>query len=184
MAHKTTKTENDIRHKLEKVIVNVGVGRLSQIPNFEEKGLVQVMRDVSMMTGQKPQVTRAKKSVAGFKIREGQIVGVRVTLRGMKMVDFFERFIRIVLPRVHDFRGLRQDSVDKGGVLNVGLREQFIFPELSPEESPLTFPFGVNIVPHNKKRVEVMEMYRSMGVPFMRENEETKGKKRKKKKEQ
>ena len=183
MVHKTTKTENDIRHKLEKVVVNVGVGRLSQIAGFEEKGLVQVMKDVSMMTGQKPQVARAKKSVAGFKIREGQIVGVRVTLRGKKMVDFFERFIRIVLPRVHDFRGLSQDSVDKGGVLNVGLREQFVFPELSPEESPLTFPFGVNIVPHIKNKEKAMEMYRVMGVPFMRENEAVRGKKRRKKKD-
>ena len=86
-------------------MIDAGVGRMSQLPNFEEKALVQVMRDLAAMTGQKAQFRRAKKSIAGFKIRENQIVGVRVTLRREKMVDFFECLITIVLPRVRDFRG-------------------------------------------------------------------------------
>ena len=93
-----------MRRFFEKIVVDVGVGRLSQTPNFEEKALVQVMRDIADMTGQAPE-RPAKKSIAGFKIRENQIVGVRVTLRRDKMVDFFERLVNIVLPRVRDFCG-------------------------------------------------------------------------------
>src|SRR5262249_38604708 len=108
--HIIMKPENNNRKAartfLEKIVIDAGVGRLSQTPNFEEKALVQVMSDLANMTGQKAEIRRAKKSIAGFKIREGQIVGLRVTLRREKMVDFFERLITIVLPRVRDFTGL------------------------------------------------------------------------------
>lgn len=160
------KEDNQIRQNIEKIIVNAGVGRLSQQANFEDKVLPQVTRDLAILSGQKPQVSRAKKSVAGFKMREGQIVGLRTTLRGRKMVDFLERLVRIVLPRVHDFQGLQTDSVDKGGVLNVGFREQAVFPEINLEESPVSFSLGVNIVPKNKNREKALETYGAMGFPF------------------
>jgi len=165
--HMAPKKEvNEIKNKIEKIVVNAGVGRLSSQANFEDKVLVQIERDLALLTGQKPQVTRAKKSIAGFKTREGQIVGVRITLRGRKMVDFLERLVRIVLPRVHDFRGLDIKSVDKGGVLNIGLREQMVFPEVNPEQSPVTFPLGVNIVPKEKVREVAIGTYKELGFPF------------------
>lgn len=151
---------------IEKIVVNAGVGRAGQQPGFEEKGLAQIMRDLELLAGQHPQIRRSKKSIAGFKMREGQIVGVRVTLRGAKMVDFFERLVRIVLPRVHDFRGVDLGSVDAGGTLNIGFREQFVFPEVNPEESPLIFSLGVNIVPRRKDKEAALMAYRAMGVPL------------------
>jgi len=131
---------------LEKIVINVGVGRLSQQSNFEEKILPQIMRDIAVIAGQAPRVRRAKKSIAGFKVREGQIVGVCVTLRGRRMVDFFNRLIMIVLPRVRDFRGIDPKVVDNGGVLNVGLREHLVFNEINPEESTLIFPLEISVV--------------------------------------
>jgi large subunit ribosomal protein L5 len=174
----------ELRAFLEKVVVDAGVGRLSQTPNFEEKALVQVMRDIADMTGQAPQIRRAVKSIAGFKIRENQIVGVRVTLRREKMVDFFERLITIVLPRVRDFNGLALSAVDHGGVLNVGLRDQVVFPEISPEQSPITFSFGMSIVPKIKNHEKAMAFYKKFGVPLKKgKAAEAKKKRGKKKKE-
>lgn len=166
----------EARKIIEKIVVNAGVGRASQLPGFEEKGLVQIMRDLELLVGQHPQVRRSKKSIAGFKMREGQIVGIRATLRDKKMVDFFERLVRIVLPRVHDFRGVNLGSVDAGGTLNIGFREQFVFPEVNPEESPLTFSLGVNLVPRRKNRAAAIEAYRAMGVPLTTEVQSSKGK--------
>ena len=124
------------------------------------------MSNLSAVSGQKPEVRKAKESISGFKIREGQIVGLLVTLRRRKMVDFFERLIRIVLPRVRDFRGLEILSVDAGGTLSIGIREQLVFPEINPEESPVIFSLGVNIVPRIKNREEAVKEYRRLGVPL------------------
>ncbi len=155
-----------IRGFLEKIVVDAGVGRLSQTPNFEEKALVQVSRDLALITGQKPQIRRARKSIAGFKIREGQIVGLRVTLRGNKMVDFFERLINMVLPRVRDFGGLDLHDIDERGTLNFGIKDQLVFPEITPEDSPVSFPFGVNMVPNIRKREKAVESFRALGTPL------------------
>jgi large subunit ribosomal protein L5 len=185
MAEKTTskpkKTLNDrieIRSFLEKVVVDAGVGRLGQQPSFEEKILPQVVRDIAAVTGQHPQVRRARESIAGFKVREGQIVGLRVTLRGEKMVDFFERLITIVLPRVRDFGGLEHSAIDQGGTLNVGLRDHFVFPEISPEHSPVSFSLGMSIVPKKKNREIAFARFKTLGVPMKKEEAKT-SKKRK-----
>ncbi len=156
----------EARKFLEKIVVDAGVGRLGQTPGFEEKALVQVMRDLGLVTGQKPEVRRAKKSIAGFKLREGQIVGLRVTLRRDKMVDFFERLITIVLPRVRDFNGLDLKNVDEGGVLNLGIRDHFVFPEVVPEQSPVSFSLGIAIVPRKRDRAATIAAFRAQGVPF------------------
>ena len=177
MATSEKNKRKEIRAFFEKIVIDVGVGRLSQTPNFEEKALVQVMKDIADVTGQAPQIRRATKSIAGFKIREGQIVGVRVTLRREKMVDFFERLITIVLPRVRDFAGLSLSAVDHGGVLNVGIREQVVFPEISPEQSPVTFSLGASIVPKVKNREKALAMYRELGVP-LKKTDEPKGRKK------
>lgn len=159
-------THKDFRAVLDKVIVNAGIGRASQSPNFEEKVLPQLIKDISAIAGQKPQIRRARKSIAGFKIREGQVVGLKITLRHKKMVDFLTRLLTIVLPRVRDFSGVSLDSVDKGGVLNVGFRDQFVFPEINPEESSFIFSLGVNLVPRRHNRAASIESYRGMGIPF------------------
>jgi len=172
----------------EKIMVNTGTGRLSQQPNFSAEGgsasggegkkgiLAQIMRDLSLITGQAPQICRAKKSIAGFKLREGQIVGLSVTLRRTKMVDFFERLIKIVLPRVRDFNGLSRSAIDKGGVLNIGLKEQFVFPELSPEHSPVVFSLGISLVPRLKNRQAAIDMLLRLGVPLKRLKQQQKTK--------
>lgn len=151
---------------LEKIVIDAGVGRASQQASFEEKGLVQIKRDLAAIAGQAPHPRKARQSIAGFKVREGQIVGLRITLRRQKMVDFFTRLIRIVLPRVRDFTGLNLSAVDKGGVLNIGFKEQFVFPEIVPEQSFLGFSLGVSIVPKKRNRKEALEWYRSAGVPL------------------
>lgn len=168
MATKIQQTDRNrlIAQFLDKIVIDAGVGRLSNQPSFEEKALPQVMKDISLVSGQKPEVRRAKKSIAGFKIREGQIVGLRVTLRKKKMIDFFERIIKIVLPRVRDFRGLDPKIIDKGGTLNIGLKEHQVFPEINPEQSPIPFSLGVSIVPRIKNREKSVEKFRALGVPL------------------
>ena len=155
-----------IKAFVEKIVVNSGVGRLSQQPSFEDKVLPVVMKDLAIISGQKGEIRKVTKSIAGFKIREGQIVGVRTTLRGEKMVDFFERLIRIVLPRVRDFNGIALTNIDKGGVLNVGLKEHLVFPEINPEDSTLIFPLQVTVVPRHKYREKALATFRSLGVPL------------------
>ncbi len=159
--------KKQIKNFLEKIVINIGIGKMANsTANFEEKVLPQIMKEVSIITGQYPQKTKAKQSIAGFKLRQGQIVGLKVTLRGNKMVDFFERLIKIVLPRVKDFRGIDKTKIDKGGSLNIGFRDQYMFPEINPEESMITFPLGVNIVPKNKDFKVAEETYLKLGFPF------------------
>jgi len=172
MTNKTKQPQRqriEIRAFLEKIVIDAGVGRLGQQPNFEEKALPQISRDIAAITGQKPQVRRAKKSIAGFKLREGQIVGLRVTLRKAKMVDFFERLITIVLPRVRDFSGLGATMIDNGGVLNLGIREHMVFPEISPEQSPVSFSIGISMVPKVKNKERSLEEFKRFGVPIKKE---------------
>lgn len=150
----------------EKVIVQVGVGRAGNLANFEDKYLPQVIADVAAITGQRPNTTIAKQSIAGFKVREGQIIGVRVTLRGQKMVDFLTRFTRIVLPRVRDFNGIEATKIDQGGSLNVGVKEQYVFPEINPERSANTFSLGITAVPKIKDRAATIALLEAMKFPF------------------
>lgn len=161
----------EISRFLEKIVINAGVGRLSQQPNFEQKILPQIMDNISAIVGQRPELRKAKKSISGFKVREGQVVGIKVTLRRQKMVDFFERMITIVLPRLRDFRGIDIAFIDDIGTLNLGFTEQMVFPEINPEETPVTFSLGVNIVPRKRNRDKAIAEYRRLGVPFRKEGD-------------
>lgn len=164
-----------IRAAFAKIVVNTGVGRASvSQAGFEEKILPQIMRDLALITGQKAETRAAKKSIAGFKIREGQIVGTRITIRGSRMVDFFERLVTIVLPRVRDFRGIDPGGVDLQGALHIGFREQLVFPEIHPEESTFIFPLGVTVVPRTRTRPDAIAAYRELGVPFKKEEKKRK----------
>lgn len=153
---------------IEKIVVGVGVGKMSHAGNFTDKILPQVTRDLATLTGQQPDTRTARLSIAGFKVRQGQVVGLRVTLRGRKMADFFGRLMNIALPRVRDFRGIDLASIDGGGVLNLGIKEHIVFPEINPENSPTIFSMGIAIVPRERKksRESVAAAYRELGVPL------------------
>lgn len=154
------------RLKLEKIVVNVGIGKLSQQPNFEDKILPEVIKELSLITGQKPFICRAKKSIAGFKVRAGQIVGLKVTLRRHRMEDFLSKLINIVLPRVRDFRGINLKSIDSKGNLTIGIKEHTVFPEINPETSKVDFGLEISIVSNAKNREEAIELFRRIGIPL------------------
>jgi large subunit ribosomal protein L5 len=156
--------------KIEKVVVNVGLGKLHQTASFEEKVLPLIEEELALITGQKASRRSAKKSVAAFKTREGDVIGLQVTLRGRRMEDFFKRLTNLVLPRVKDFRGLDVKNVDENGNLNIGFREQFVFPEISPEKSKVNFGIQVTMVSLEKNRDKAIDFYRSAGVPLKKDN--------------
>ncbi len=151
---------------IEKIVVNVGIGRQSTQPHFKDKLLPEIMSEVATITGQKPAPRAARKAVAAFKTREGDIIGLQVTLRGKRMNDFFARLVSIVIPRVKDFRGIDLKNVDHGGNLNFGFKEQYSFPEIQIEQSKVNFGVQVTIVLKEKNRDKAIDLYRSLGVPL------------------
>ena len=148
--------------KLEKIVVNMGVGEASQ----NQRAMDGAMEDLARIAGQKPQLRRARKSVAGFKIREGMPVGTRVTLRGERMWEFLDRLISIALPRVRDFRGISPRSFDGRGNFALGLREQLIFPEISYDSIDATRGLDVAVVTTAETDEEARELLRLLGMPF------------------
>ena len=155
--------------KIEKIVINAGIGRISSQPNFVDKILPELIKDFSLMVGQKPSTQGAKKSISGFKLREGMIVGLKATLRGRRMIDFLEKIIKIVLPRIRDFRGIDPKNIDSHGNLTIGIKENLVFPEINPEISKVSFGVQVTIVPQSvKNRNAAIETYRSLGLPLKR----------------
>jgi large subunit ribosomal protein L5 len=152
--------------RIEKIVINTGIGKLSQAVGFQDKILPELIKNIASITGQKPKTTTAKKSIAGFKIRQGQIIGAKVTLRGDRMYDFLKKMIMIVFPRVKDFRGITLKSVDKKGNLSVGFKENVVFPEISAETSKVDFGVEITIVVRAKNREEAIELYKLVGIPF------------------
>jgi large subunit ribosomal protein L5 len=148
--------------RLEKIVVNMGVGEAAQ----NSRALDGAMDDLARITGQKPQLRRARKSIAGFKIREGMPVGARTTLRGERMWEFLDRLISIALPRVRDFRGINLRSFDGRGNFALGLREQLIFPEISYDAVEATRGLDVAVVTTAKTDEESRELLRLLGMPF------------------
>jgi large subunit ribosomal protein L5 len=155
--------ENPMRvPRLEKIVVNMGVGEAVQ----NSRALDGAMEDLAKITGQKAQMRRARKSIAGFKIREGMPVGARVTLRGERMWEFLDRLISIALPRVRDFRGVSPNSFDGHGNYALGLREQLIFPEVSYDAIDATRGLDVAVVTTTESDEEARELLRLLGMPF------------------
>jgi large subunit ribosomal protein L5 len=155
--------ENPMRiPKLEKIIVNMGVGEAAQ----DSRRLDGAMEDLARITGQKPQLRRARKSVAGFKIREGMPVGARATLRGERMWEFLDRLVSIALPRVRDFRGINPNAFDGRGNFALGLREQTIFPEVSYDSIDPMRGLDVAVVTTAETDEEARELLRMLGMPF------------------
>ena len=147
---------------LEKIVVNMGVGEA--VGN--SRALDGAVEDLAKITGQKPQIRRARKSIAGFKIREGMPIGARVTLRNERMWEFLDRFISVALPRVRDFRGISPRSFDGRGNYAVGLREQVIFPEISYDAIDATRGLDVAVVTTTESDEEARELLRLLGMPF------------------
>ncbi|HRY12949.1 MAG TPA: 50S ribosomal protein L5 [Syntrophomonadaceae bacterium] len=148
--------------KIEKVIINVGVGEAIQNP----KAMDGAVNDLMAISGQKPVITKAKKSIAGFKLREGMPIGCKVTLRGERMYDFLYRLINIVLPRVRDFRGVSPQAFDGRGNYSLGIKEQTIFPEIDYDKIDKIRGLEVVIVTTAKTDEEARELLKSMGMPF------------------
>ena len=148
--------------RLEKIVVNMGVGAATQ----EKKCMEEAADAMRMLAGQKPLVTIARKSVAGFRLREGMKIGCKVTLRGRRMYEFLDRLISLVLPRVRDFRGLNDRAFDGNGNYSLGLTEQLVFPELNPDKYTRTQGMNITIVTTTDSNDEARELLRLFGMPF------------------
>ncbi|MGI6658335.1 MAG: 50S ribosomal protein L5 [Dethiobacteraceae bacterium] len=148
--------------RLEKVVINMGVGEAKDNP----KALDAAVKDLTIISGQRPVITKARKSVASFKIREGMSIGCKVTLRGDRMYEFLDKLMNIALPRVRDFRGVSPKSFDGRGNYSLGLREQLIFPEISYDDVEKVRGMDVIIVTTAKTDEEARELLREMGMPF------------------
>ena len=159
--------KNDLKNpKIEKVVVNVGVGKISQQQEFENKILPEIMNGLSLITGQKPVICKSNKSIAGFKLRAGQTVGLKITLRRQKMRDFVERLVNIALPRVRDFQGISLKNIDENGGLTIGMKEHIVFPEIDSDVSKFDFGLEISIVSSAKNKQEAINLYKSIGIPF------------------
>ena len=148
--------------KLEKIVINIGVGDGSK----DEKFITAAVKDLEKITGQKPVVTKARKSIAGFKVREGQPIGVKVTLRGENMYYFFEKLVRVGLPRVRDFRGVSPHSFDGKGNYTIGIKEQLIFPEIDYDDVVKVRGMDIIFVTTAKSNEEAKSLLAGFGMPF------------------
>jgi len=154
--------------KIEQITLNMGVGEGSQ-----DKKKVQVaLAEMELIAGQKPVVTKAKKSIAGFKLREGMPIGVKVTLRGAQMYEFLDRLVTIAMPRIRDFRGLNPKSFDGRGNFAMGLKEQIIFPEISYDQIDTVRGMDVIVTTSANTDDEARELLRQFGFPFPQEQTE------------
>ena len=148
--------------KLEKIVINMGVGEASTDSKFIEAAV----KDLELISGQKPVVTRARKSIAGFKIREGQVIGAKVTLRGENMYNFMEKLIKVSLPRVRDFRGVSKNAFDGKGNYTLGIKEQIIFPEIEYDQVLKVRGMDIVFVTTAKTNEEAFELLSGFGMPF------------------
>ena len=148
--------------KIEKIIINMGVGEAVGNP----KALDAAVSDLTIITGQKPILTRAKKSLAAWKLRQGMPIGAKVTLRGVRMYQFLDKFMNVALPRVRDFRGISANSFDGRGNYAVGLKEQLIFPEIEYDKIDKLRGMNIVVVTTAKTDEEARELLKLMGMPF------------------
>jgi large subunit ribosomal protein L5 len=173
LAQKFGRTNPMSLPRLEKIVVNMGVGAATQ----EKKFLETAAEAMGQITGQKPIVTKARQAISAFKLREGMPIGCKVTLRGKKMYEFMDRLISLALPRVRDFRGISRKAFDGNGSYSLGLAEQLVFPELNPDKFTRVQGMNITFVITNSSDEESREMLAQMGMPF--QTEEPGGKKKK-----
>ena len=158
--------KNDLEApRLKKVVVNVGFGR-----HMKEKAYIDaVVSGLTRITGQKPVLAKARKSISSFKIREGNIIGAYVTLRGARMHDFVNKLINITFPRVRDFRGINEKNVDRMGNMTIGFREHISFPEISADEVENVFGLEISLSIGARSREEGLELYKLLGFPIKKD---------------
>ena len=148
--------------RITKVVVNVGTGKIRKDKQF----MAQVTEDITAITGQKPAIAKAKKSIAGFSLREGENVGLRVTLRGKRMYEFLDRLIHIALPRTRDFRGLKPTSIDRQGNISIGIKEHFAFPEIAQDKSERIFGFQITVTTTAQTKEEGETLFKALKFPI------------------
>ena len=159
--------KNDLQvPKLEKVVLNAGLSKGLKDASFMET----VENTLSRISGQKPLKTKAKKSISNFKIRQGMVIGMKVTLRGRRMYDFVEKLIKVTLPRVRDFRGLALNMLDTNGNLNIGIKEHIAFPEIKADEIEKLHGLEIAIVSTEKSKTEGQALFAALGFPFKADN--------------
>jgi large subunit ribosomal protein L5 len=151
--------------RIEKICLNMGVGDAKQDPKLLENAI----QDLSQISGQRPAVTRAKKSVSNFKLRAGMTIGCRVTLRRRRLFEFLDRFITIAIPRIRDFRGLSDTSLDGRGNYTVGIKEQIIFPEINVDKIDRIRGLDITFVTNARSDEEAFELLKSFGMPFRKQ---------------
>ncbi len=155
--------QNDLAvPKIIKVVVNTGIGKALKNEKMQET----ISKDLAMITGQKPVPCLARGAISGFKIREGMVVGLKTTLRGKKMYEFLDRLVGATIPRIRDFRGLLEKSIDKEGNLTIGIKEHIIFSEIAHEDVRLIFGLEITVVTNAKDRNEAVELFRLLGFPI------------------
>lgn len=165
---KTLKYDNVMQvPKIEKIVVNIGVGASTQ----DSKLLDHALRDLTTVTGQKPVTTKAKKSISNFKLREGMPIGCKVTLRGEKMYEFFDRLVNLAMPRIRDFRGVSDKAFDGFGNYTMGVKEQIIFPEINVDQVEKITGMDITIVTSAKTDAEAFELLKAFGFPFRKKNQ-------------
>ena len=158
--------KNDMQvPRLKKIVVNMGVGEALADIKFLERSV----EELATITGQKPVITRCRKAIANFKVKEGQAVGCRVTLRRQKMYEFLDRLISMALPRIRDFRGLNPDSFDGNGNFSIGITEQGIFPEIDFDKITRVQGMDITIVMDSRSKKESYELLKLLGIPFKTE---------------
>lgn len=150
--------------KIRKIVINIGLGEATQ----DIKILESAEKELAVITGQKPVVTKAKKAIANFKIRRGSSIGCKVTLRRMMMYEFLDRLITIAIPRIRDFRGLKPDSFDGQGNYSFGLNEQLIFPEIDIDKVTKSYGMDITITTSAKTKEEAFQLLKFFGMPFSR----------------
>lgn len=165
LKEKFSYSNNFLVPKIEKVIINVGFGRRAK----EKEYVANIEKTLTRISGQKPVFTKAKKSISSFKIREGMIIGAMVILRGQRMYDFLDKLINISFPRVRDFRGISEKSVDKQGNLSIGFKENIAFPEVKVDD--INNIHGLEVIIHSTavKKEEGLELFKLAGFPFKKE---------------
>lgn len=157
------KLGNDLEvPQIKKIVVNMGIGKFVK----DSSQVSDIVKAITTIAGQKPLMTQARQSIAGFKIREGLEVGIKVTLRGKRMWDFIEKLAGVALPRVRDFQGLKNSAVDNNGNLNIGIKEHLIFPEILPEEVKNISSLEVAIVTNAKNKEKGMALFKILGFPM------------------
>jgi large subunit ribosomal protein L5 len=162
LGQKLGRTNPNSLPKLQKIVVNMGVGKALQDKNRMEQSAEQL----TQITGQKAQITKARVAVSGFRLRENNEIGCRVTLRGKRMYEFLDRLISVALPRIRDFRGINPKSFDGNGNYSMGLAEQMVFPEIDPDKVTFTQGMDITLVTSTRSDDEARELLRLFGMPF------------------